>query len=111
VYVETSVDLVAVFFFYLGSINNEGFTFFDTSRVLIYMMVFLFSIPFESTFHARTFIPRENPPSINMLENDYDPNNNSGAQRFCHLDLPAIYQYLAGISILIPMSWFFDTIY
>ena len=60
-YGETSVDLVAVFFLYLSSINNEGFRFFDYSEVLIYMMVFLFSIPFESILHARTFIPRQNP--------------------------------------------------
>lgn len=32
--VETSVDLVAVFFFlYLSYINNEGFTFFDTNSI------------------------------------------------------------------------------
>ena len=38
------------------------------------------------------------------------PNNNLGIQRFSHLDIPTKYQYLTGITILIPTDGFFDTI-
>lgn len=32
-----------------------------------YLMVFLFSIPFGTTNHAQTLIPRQNCPTINMI--------------------------------------------
>ena len=32
-----------------------------------------------------------------------DPNNTSGIQRFSHLGKPTKYQYMTGITILIPM--------
>ena len=31
-------------------------------------------------------------------------------QRFSHLDIPTKYQYLTGVTILIPTGRFFDTI-
>ena len=46
-----------------------------------YMVAFLFSIPFGSIYHSRTFIPRQNGPSMNMDYNGVDPNNNSGVQK------------------------------
>jgi hypothetical protein len=55
-----------------------GSSLFDTIQVSImkvsnlplgygYLTVFLFSIPFGSIYHARTFIRRLNHPSINMV--------------------------------------------
>ena len=44
------------------------------------------------------------------FKNGIGPNNNSGIQRFSHLDIPANYQIFTGIIILIPMGRFFDTI-
>jgi hypothetical protein len=55
------------------------------------------------------FIPRQNQPSINMVQNSVDPNNNSGIQRLSHLDIPTKYQFLSGITNLTPMGRFFDT--
>ena len=56
-----------------------------------YLTVVLSSIPFGSSYHARTFIPRRNHLSINMVFNGNDPNNNLGiqrfSQRFFHLDI------------------------
>ena len=43
-------------------------------------------------------------PNTNMIWNGIDPNNNSGKQRFSHLDRPTKYQYLTRIPILIPMQ-------
>ena len=37
-----------------------------------------------------------------------DPNSNSCIQKNSHLRVPTKHQYLNGISILIPMSRFFD---
>ena len=76
-----------------------------------YLMVFLFSIPFGYIYYVRTLIPRQNRPSINMVHNVVDPNLciPTGIQRFSHLDLLTKYQYLTGITILIPMGRFFDT--
>ena len=45
-----------------------------------------------------------------MLKNGIDPNNDSGIQRCSHFDTPTKYQYLTGITILIPMGRFFHTI-
>ena len=45
------------------------------------LMVFLYSIPFGSIYHARTFIPREI-VLVSIWFNGTDPNNNSGPQRF-----------------------------
>ena len=54
-------------------------------------MIFLFSIPVGSVYHFR----------INMFQNGIDPNNNTGVQRFSHLDIHTQYQYLIGATILI----------
>lgn len=40
------------------------------------LTVILFSIPFGYVHHARFFIPRENRPSINVVENGIDPYDN-----------------------------------
>ena len=45
-----------------------------------------------------------------MVVNDIDSENNLGVERFSPLDIPTKYQYLIGITILIPMARFFDTI-
>ena len=42
--------------------------------------------------------------------NGLDPNSNSGIPRFSHIDIPTTYQYLIGITILIPTGRFLDTI-
>ena len=39
-----------------------------------------------------------------------DSNNNSIVQRYSHLEIPTKYQHLSGITILVSMSRFFDTI-
>ena len=39
-----------------------------------------------------------------------DPNKNSGVHRFSELHIPTKYQYLTGITILIPMGRFFHSI-
>jgi hypothetical protein len=44
-----------------------------------------------------------------MVYNGIDPNY-LGLQRFSHLDIPTKYQYRSGITILIPLGRFFDTI-
>ena len=48
-------------------------------------------------------------PDIIMVLNGIDPNTNSGIQRFSHLDIPTKYQYLTGITILIPTGTFIDS--
>ena len=49
--------------------------------------------------------------SIWNLENGIDPNNHSGIQRFCYLDIPTKYLYFTDITILIPTGRFFDTMH
>jgi hypothetical protein len=46
-----------------------------------------------------------------MVHNVVDPHlcKPTGIQRFSHLDIFTKYQYLTGITILIPMGRFFDT--
>ena len=46
-------------------------------------------------------IPGQNCPSISMVWNSSEPNNNLGPQRFSHLDIPINSQYLSGNIILI----------
>ena len=60
-------------------------------------------------YHARTFNPVQNQPSINMAQNEIDPNNNLGVQRFSQLDIPTKYQNLAT-TILRPTCKCFETI-
>ena len=45
-------------------------------------------IPFRSIYHARMFIPRENRPLHNMVQNGFDPNDNSGIQNSVTLTYP-----------------------
>ena len=52
-----------VFFFTMWIYIMRISYFSDTSRV----WVFLFSLPFRSIYHARTFTPMQNRPSINMV--------------------------------------------
>jgi hypothetical protein len=73
-------------------------------------MVFLFVMPFGSICHTKTFVYKKNCPNINTARNGIDPNNNLDIQRFFHLDIPTKYQYLTGISIMIPKGRIFDTI-
>ena len=46
---------------------------------------------------------------ICIVENGIDPNNNSSIQRFSYVDIPINYQYLIGVTMLIPIDRFFDT--
>ena len=55
-----------------------------------YAMVVLFSIPFGSIYHARTYIPTQNRPGIKMVDNGTDQNNNSNIQIFSHLEKPTL---------------------
>ena len=47
-------------------------------------------------------IPKNNHPSINMVLNDTNPENNSSLQRFSHLDIPTKYQNRTSFLILTP---------
>lgn len=58
-------------------------------------------------YHAWAFIPGWNCPSINMVENDTDPNYKSSIQRVSHLDISTKYQHLTNITIVITTSRFF----
>ena len=69
------------------------------------MTVFVFSIPFESINHTKSFISMSIHHSINMVLTSIDH-----VQRFSHLDIPTKYHYLTSIKILIATSKFFDTI-
>ena len=65
-YVSTSVGLI------LPSFDTIRVSIMRISQFVIpvgyeYLTVFLFSIPFGSTYHARIFIPRQNYPSINVV--------------------------------------------
>lgn len=53
--------------YHLGNCNQE-FVHFDRSRDLVFGGI-LFSISFRFLHHARAFIPRQNRPSINMIQN------------------------------------------
>jgi hypothetical protein len=55
-------------------------------------MVLLFSIPISSVYISCEDLHT----NIKMVWNDIDPNNNSGMQRFSHLDISTKYQYLPG---------------
>ena len=63
-----------------------------------------------SMYHAKIFILSALVSILIRVQNDIDLNNNSGVQRFSHLDICIVYQYLVGITILIPTSRFFDDI-
>ena len=76
---------------YHSSIYNEDFTFFWCT-VAMGIWQYSFSMPFRFTYHARIFMPWQTHPSINMIQNNIDSNNNSGMQRFSHLDIPTKYQ-------------------
>ena len=86
-------------------IDIEDVTFFCTNRVWLYGSS-LPSVSFKFIYHARTFTPRKNCPSIDMAMNGIDPNNNSGIQRFFHLDMATQCQYLTSIKILKPADSF-----
>ena len=62
----------------------------------------LFSIQFGSIYIARTFIPSQKLPSINMASNGTDPNINSAIHIFSHLHIPTKYQYLTGVQLWHP---------
>ena len=67
-----------------------------------YLTVVSVSIPFGTTNHAWTLIPSQNRPSVNMIYNGSDPNNNTGIQRFTHLHIPTTYQCLIAMTISTP---------
>jgi len=71
----------------------EQCAFFLIQVVYGYFTMFVFSKLFGSVYQARTFIPKQIRPSINMVENDIDLYNNLGTQRFSILDSPTKYQY------------------
>lgn len=75
-----------------------------------YLMAFLFSISFGSINHATTFIPMQDRPSINMVQNGIDPNNDLDIRWSFHLDLPIKYKFLTTIAVLIPVGgvlWYY----
>ena len=65
-----------------------GFHIFSMPVAYGYFTMFVFSKLFGSVYQARTFIPKQIRPSINMVENDIDLYNNLGTQRFSILDSP-----------------------
>ena len=74
------------------------------------LTVFLSSLPFGYVYYARTFTPRSIRPSFNMFWNVIDQHNYLGIGRFSHLDIPIKYQNLTGITNMISIGSFFDTI-
>ena len=66
-------------------------------------MILLFSIPFGSISHARTFIPKQDDLGINMVwEWVLTQINNSLMQVFSHLDIPSAHPIsMPNITILI----------
>ena len=56
------------------------------------------------------FKPRQSHPSINMVQNNIDPSDNLGIQRFLHPQIPTKHEYKIGTTISIPTGWFFDAI-
>ena len=101
VYDETSCDLVSVFFLYHSSINDEGFTFFDTSRILVYDGVFVFN-SFWVYIRCRNLYTWAKSPLVSRWFRMILTQIITWVHKDSHLDLPTKYQYLTGISILIP---------
>ena len=98
------------FSWYQSGIYNEDITFFLMPVAHGYLTVNFVSIPFGYIYHAKTFIPGQNRPTINMVQKGIDANNNSGIKRYYHLDIPTKYQYFTGITILITTGRLLDTI-
>jgi hypothetical protein len=67
------------------------------------------SIPFGPMYHARTFTPKPNRPSINIVYNGIDPNTNSFVQRVSHLDITHHISLIEWYCNLTPTGRFFDT--
>ena len=72
-----------------------------------YLVVLFFSGLY--TMHEPSYLGKS-ALGINMLKNCIDPNHNSGTQRFSHLNIPTKYQYLTGVTNLIPMGRLFDAV-
>jgi hypothetical protein len=64
----------------------------------------LFSMPLRSTYHARTFIPRQSHPNSNMIVNGVDPNDILDIQVFCKFDIPTKYHHSTGTTNSIPTT-------
>lgn len=103
-----------ILFIYNPGICNEDFTFsrnqygigiFEKSDKCFFVFNALRFI-----YHANTFIPGRKYPSINMIQKNMDPNNDSEIQRFSPLDIPNKYQYMTGNTLFTPMGRFFNTI-
>lgn len=73
-------------------------------------MVSLFSIPFGSVYHARTFIPMQNLSVSTWFGMVLTQIVTWVYKDFSHLEAPTKYQYLSGITNLIPTGRFFDAI-
>ena len=54
-------------------------------------------------------MPRQNRPTINVVQKGIDPNNILGIQRYSQLDIPTKYQYLTDYNVD-THDRFFDTI-
>ena len=67
-----------VIFIYSSSDYNENMTAFDTSRIWLFDDIYGFNLIRACMYHARTFIPRQNCPRINTVQNGIDPNNRAG---------------------------------
>jgi hypothetical protein len=74
--IVANVELVSSIFDTIRVSIMRNSHFFYTNTVWV-LTAFLFSIPFGFIYHDRAFIPRQNRPSINMVYNGVDPNNNS----------------------------------
>lgn len=55
------------------------------------------------TMHA-IFRPIYTRPTVNMIHNGFDPNNNYGTQSSSHFHVPTEYQYLMVVIILIRID-------
>jgi hypothetical protein len=87
---------------------NE-FTFFDTSRVWEFANIFVFNTIWVYML-CKNLHTWQHRPSITMVWNGVDQIIIQVYNDFYHLDILTKYEYLTGITILIPTGRFFDTI-
>lgn len=89
-----------LFFSYHSGVCNEDIAILDSTMVLVFDNI-LFSMPLSSIYHAKTFIPIQSCPNLNVIENGVDPNNITRIQRCCNLDISTKYHHLSGTTNLI----------
>jgi hypothetical protein len=109
--VITSVGLVPSFFISFGYLYEDNSHFWIPIGY-VYLMVFLFLIPFWSIYHARCnhLHTQVNSPEYQYGLQRYPPNTITPVNNHSHLDIPAKCQHSTGITMLIPMGRFFNPI-